>query len=265
MRLKIIAVPLAAATLLCGCSVKEDRGVCPCFVRVDFTGELREPVTARFVDAQSGEQTKQFEGIRFDANGEMYLDNVQVPRREHVIYAWARAEKATVLKDMIVAQPGEEMDSVRTGSAPIDTRAEDAGATVKLNCQYCEIRVVVVGGKASNYPYTFRVNGKVKGVKMIDGSPVDGDFRYTPSMVAGRFSCNVPRQWARENTLTLSVLEDGEVKSVLPLGEWIANTGYNWTAESLVPVDITIDYAKAEIHIKVNDWGLGWSIENFEI
>lgn len=264
MTLRKTAVLIASVALMCGCSVKEDRDSCPCLTTVQFVGYTSEPLRARFFDAVSGEKTDEFNDIRYNLMGEMYLENVNVPRRQHRVDAWCMSEKSTIMQDRIVAMPGEEIDSVRTGSSPLDTRSETAYAVVKLNRQYCEIRVRLVGADAA-YPYNFTVKGKVCGVTITDGRPVDGEFMYMPKVNGGRFTVNVPRQHQRDNTLTLTIKADTEVKAVLPLGEFIAKTGYDWEAESLVPVDITLDYANATVKVRVNDWGLGAVIENYQI
>ena len=264
MSLKIIAASLALTAGLSACSVKENRDDCPCITTVQFAGYTAEPVRARFFDTVTGEKTGEFADIRYNPFHEMILEEVPVPRRQHRVDAWCGAGKSLVQPDRIVALPGAELDSVRTGSSPVDTRAEDAYALVRLNRQYCEIRVAVIGADAA-YPFNFTVGGKVCGVIIKDGKPVDGEFRYDPKLDGGHFTVNVPRQHSGENTLSLTVKDGNIVENVLPLGEFIAATGYDWDAESLVPVDIILDYANAKVSVRVNDWGLGAVIDNYEI
>ena len=38
------------------------------------------------------------------------------------------------------------------------------------------------------------------------------------------------------------------------IGEYIIESGYDWTAESLEDVNVEIDYAKTEVSFTVNDW-----------
>ena len=96
-------------------------------------------------------------------------------------------------------------------------------------------------------PYDIEVWGNVAGVSAWDLMPVLGEFRYAPMQENGVYQVRVPRQ--EDNSLELVMLEipgqagydgeraedDGErvVVDRLPLGEYIARSGYDWTAENL--------------------------------
>ena len=49
---------------------------------------------------------------------------------------------------------------------------------------------------------------------------------------------------------------DGErvVVDRLPLGEYIARSGYDWAAEDLADVHIALDMEKQQVMITVSDW-----------
>ena len=99
-----------------------------------------------------------------------------------------------------------------------------------------------------------------------DLMPVLGEFRYAPMQENGVYQVRVPRQ--EDNSLELVMLEipdqvgydceeipgqvgddgeragdDGErvVVDRLPLGEYIARSGYDWTAEDLADVNVALD------------------------
>lgn len=109
--------------------------------------------------------------------------------------------------------------------------------------------------------------------------PVQGEFRYAPMQKNGVYQVRVPRQV--DNSLELVVLEipdqvgydceeipgqagydgeragdDGErvVVDRLPLGEYIARSGYDWTAEDLADVNVALDLEMQQVMITVSGW-----------
>ena len=77
----------------------------------------------------------------------------------------------------------------------------------------------------------------------------------------GVYQVRVPRQ--EDNSLELVMLEmpdqvghDGEraVVDRLPLGEYIARSGYDWAAEDLADVHIALDMEKQQVMITVSGW-----------
>ena len=110
-------------------------------------------------------------------------------------------------------------------------------------------------------PYRIEVWGNVAGVSAWDLMPLDGDFRFAPSLENGVYQVRVPRQV--DNSLELVMLEipgqvgyDGErvVVDRLPLGEYIARSGYDWTAEDLDDVNVALDLEMQQVMITVSGW-----------
>jgi hypothetical protein len=54
--------------------------------------------------------------------------------------------------------------------------------------------------------------------------------------------------------LELVMLEDSEIVDRLPLGEYIARSGYDWTAENLADVNVALDLEKQQVMITVSGW-----------
>ena len=115
-------------------------------------------------------------------------------------------------------------------------------------------------------------DANVAGVSAWDLMPLDGDFRFAPSLENGVYQVRVPRQV--DNSLELVMLEipdqvgydgeeipgqvgyDGErvVVDRLPLGEYIARSGYDWTAEDLDDVNVALDLEMQQVTITVSGW-----------
>ena len=121
-------------------------------------------------------------------------------------------------------------------------------------------------------PYDIEVWGNVAGVSVWDLMPVQGDFKYAPVQKNGVYQVRVPRQ--EDNSLEMVMLEisrqarndngeipdqvghDGEraVVDRLPLGEYIARSGYDWTAEDLADVNVALDLEMQQVMITVSGW-----------
>ena len=129
-----------------------------------------------------------------------------------------------------------------------------------------------LGEDGYSSPYHIEVWGNVAGVSAWDLMPVQGEFRYAPMQKNGVYQVKVPRQV--DNSLELVMLEipdqvgydgeempgqagdDGErtVVDRLPLGEYIARSGYDWTAEDLADVNVALDLEMQQVMITVSGW-----------
>lgn len=257
-----LALIVLAAVGTGSCSVKEDRSGCPCWADVLFKGDYCTPVTARFVDVQTGKLTREFHSIVPDPDGRMYLSEGEVPRLEHEIIAFCGSGNVMV-DDMITVPKGHEIDSVSSGCASLDTRAESAEAVVVMNRQYAGITVKVAGADDSSYPYSFRVIGNTCGITIPEGLPVPGPFDYYPRLEHGRFTVNVPRQG--DDSLELVVIEGLFEIDRIPLGRMILDGGYDWKKASLDRISVEIDYSRTSCTVLLSGWVPGVENIRYEI
>ena len=184
-------------------------------------------------------------------------------------------------EDEIRVPVGEQMDSLYGFFRMFYTRCESVLCDVELHKEFCTVSFTL-GKDGYTSPYDIEVWGNVAGVSAWDLMPVKGDFRYAPVQENGVYRVRVPRQV--DNSLELVMLEiprqarndnkempdqvgydgrspvgagyDGErtVVDRLPLGEYIARSGYDWTAEDLADVHIALDMEKQQVMITVSDW-----------
>ena len=172
--------------------------------------------------------------------------------------------------DEIRIPAGEQMDSLYGFFKMYHTRCESVLCDVDLHKEFCTVSFTL-GDEGYSSPYDIEVWGNVAGVSAWDLMPVKGDFRYAPVQKNGVYQVRVPRQV--DNSLELVMLEipdqvgrggrspvgagdDGErvVVDRLPLGEYIARSGYDWTAENLEDVHIALDMEKQQVMITVSGW-----------
>ena len=180
--------------------------------------------------------------------------------------------------DEIRVPVGEQMDSLYGFFKMYHTRCESVLCDVELHKEFCTVSFTL-GEDGYSSPYHIEVWGNVAGVSAWDLMPVKGDFRYAPVQKNGVYQVRVPRQ--EDNSLEMVMLEipdqvgydgeeipgqagydgeragdDGErvVVDRLPLGEYIARSGYDWTAEDLADVNVALDLEMQQVMITVSGW-----------
>ena len=165
---------------------------------------------------------------------------------------------------------GEQMDSLYGFFKMYHTRCESVLCDVDLHKEFCTVSFTL-GKDGYTSPYDIEVWGNVAGVSVWDLMPVQGDFRYAPVQKNGVYQVRVPRQ--EDNSLELVMLEmpdqvghDGRfpvgagddcertVVDRLPLGEYIARSGYDWNAEDLADVNVALDLEMQQVMITVSGW-----------
>ena len=292
---------MAVMLFLSSCSIKEDRDRCPCWMTVKMPGQAghdgekvgqdgRSPVGAGDdgcvvlrLRGNSDEDAVDYEyqvteAVRVDVGALEY----EVPRGSVGVSAVAfgneipgragyNGKSAGYDGDEIRIPVGEQMDSLYGFFKMYHTRCESVLCDVELHKEFCTVSFTL-GEDSYTSPYDIEVWGNVAGVSAWDLMPLDGDFRFAPSLENGVYQVRVPRQV--DNSLELVMLEipdqvgydgeempgqagdDGErtVVDRLPLGEYIARSGYDWTAEDLADVNVALDLEMQQVMITVSGW-----------
>ena len=273
---------------LSSCSIKEDRDGCPCWMTVEMPGQAghdgekvgqdgRSPVGAGDGESvvlrlrgNSDEDAVDYEyrvteAVRVDVGALEY----EVPRGSVGVSAVAfgneipgRAgydglkagydgKSAGYDGDEIRVPVGEQMDSLYGFFKMYHTRCESVLCDVELHKEFCTVSFTL-GEEGYSSPYRIEVWGNVAGVSAWDLMPVQGEFRYAPMQKNGVYQVRVPRQ--EDNSLELVMVEDSEIVDRLPLGEYIARSGYDWTAEDLADVNVALDLEMQQVTITVSGW-----------
>ncbi len=266
---------------LSSCSIKEDRDGCPCWMMVEMPDQAghdgekvgqdgRFPVGAGDdgtvvlrLRGNSDEDAVDYEyqvteAVRVDVGALEY----EVPRGSVGVSAVAFGNEipgragydekvAGYDGDEIRVPVGEQMDSLYGFFKMYHTRCESVLCDVDLHKEFCTVSFTL-GMDGYTSPYDIEVWGNVVGVSAWDLMPVKGDFRYAPVQKNGVYQVRVPRQV--DNSLELVMLEDSEIVDRLPLGEYIARSGYDWNAEDLADVSVALDLEMQQVMITVSGW-----------
>ncbi len=297
MNRSLFIMGMAVVMFLSSCFVKEDRDGCPCWMTVEMPGQAgHDGSVVLRLRGNSDEDAVDYaykvtEAVRVDVGALEY----EVPRGSVGVSVVAfgneiagqagNDEKAAGYDggmpdrvghdgksagydgNEIWIPVGEQMDSLYGFFKMYHTRCESVKCDVELHKEFCTVSVTL-GDDGYVSPYGIEIWGNVAGVSAWDLMPLDGDFRYAPSLEDGVYRIRVPRQV--DNSLELVMLEipgqagydgeraedDGEraVVDRLPLGEYIARSGYDWTAKDLADVSVDLDLERQQVMITVSDW-----------
>ena len=244
----IILLP-ALTCCLTACSVKENRAECPCFLIMDFSEVRSSEMRHSDVDIESSDGFLYNDKIPASKYGERHV--VAVPRTGVFLNVSYGSENCFSPGNGFLVTDGQNFPPLYLYSSYLDTDAEVVESKVKMHKEHCRINI---GMKAVSGPFPFSVSveGDICGIGM-DGTPVSGAFSYSPAINdEGTCYVRVPRQTS--SSLILKILDKNDVLRSFSIGEYIIESGYDWTAESLEDVNVEIDYAKTEVSFTVNDW-----------
>ena len=274
---------MAGMLFLSSCSIKEDRDGCPCWMTVDLSDvaesrwkspEVQSSIDYHSVTKSLKSRSNVAENILLRLRGNSDEDAInyeyqvteevkvssgaleyEVPRGAVGVSAVALGREipgqAGYDGDEIRIPVGEQMDSLYGFFKMYHTRCESVLCDVDLHKEFCTVSFTL-GDKGYSSPYDIEVWGNVAGVSAWDLMPVKGDFRYAPVQKNGVYQVRVPRQ--EDNSLELVMLDDDDIVDRLPLGEYIARSGYDWTAENLADVNVALDLEKQQVMITVSGW-----------
>ena len=274
---------MAGMLFLSSCSIKEDRNGCPCWMTVDLSDvaesrwkspEVQSNIEHQDVTKAPESRSNVAENVLLRLRGNSDEDAInyeyqvteevkvssgaleyEVPRGAVGVSAVALGREipgqAGYDGDEIRIPVGEQMDSLYGFFKMYHTRCESVLCDVDLHKEFCTVSFTL-GEEGYSSPYDIEVWGNVAGVSAWDLMPVKGEFRYAPVQKNGVHQVRVPRQV--DNSLELVMLEDSEIVDRLPLGEYIARSGYDWAAEDLADVSVALDLEMQQVMITVSGW-----------
>lgn len=234
--------------LLCaGCSVKEDRGECPCALVLDFS-EV-DTAVIRSADLFVADDA----GLLFDETlmpedfHSSYILNV--PRKSVELGIW-NIDGLPGKGNGLVIPYGEDCPEVYFHTSVVDTDAEAVYETVRMRKNHCvmTVRIAWEESELEEICLIGNVNGYCS-----DGSPSEGDFLYRLEQdYDGECQALLPRQ--TDDSLALEVNDGSGVVKRFALGEYIAQSGYDWKEPDLKDITVELDIAFLQVLLTVQGW-----------
>ena len=248
MRFKVSDMLLSALCFIfcAGCSVKENRNLCPCLLRLDFSEVDTASVNSMDIFVRGGGDLVLSDVVGKENFSEDYL--AYVPRTTLQLCAWAG--RGDALTDDLKIPYGEDCPPVYIHSSRIDAVSESVSETLILRKNFCSMTLNVRMTVQS--AVGLLIIGNVDGYGS-DGRPSQGDF-----MVALHpdekdvFCVSLPRQI--DDSLVMELDTGDEVVKRFPIGLYIAESGYDWNAPELEDITIDMDFALTHLSVMIRGW-----------
>lgn len=244
--------------LCTGCSVKEDRGKCPCLLSLEYSGEEAEITDYCSVRISGADGFFYNADVGF-VGGTTHV--VEVPKGDIGlgIYSFRYGDGRTSDSERCVFEAGNPGITIVEGNEcpPIYMYAssfyageEQHAESFVLHKNYCRVTIKFITSEMIHLG--LKVVGNVCGYG-VGGKPAEGSFSFVPEIGADHLtSVCIPRQ--EDGSLRLYVTDEENVLREFALGEYIVASGYDWNSEDLEDVEVEIDYAYTEAVFRILDW-----------
>ena len=263
----ITLAALTAGSLLAGCTVKEDREPCPCYLNVSFADREKVPEGAE-VDLLGWREAELFRaGIEIAEYDPYWVRGVH--KGFLTLSAYRGVDKVRDDGHLVLIAPGNQADSLYAFHEEVDCTGDMAYSEVVFRKQFCTVHMDILRSAAQLRDFRFLVEGNTCGFDLLDFQPVGGAFRCEPAPESGArvVDFRIPRQADDSMTVTLWYRqEDGGYQDLgtFPLGKYIVRTGYDWKAEELQDVYVVIDLVLGMVTIGVDGWEHGQTFMYYE-
>lgn len=251
LRILTVALPLCTA-----CSVLEEREACPCFLTLDFSSVRSEELMADGFESmevhlifEDGQHIS--EEWRLEDQVEEY--GVEVPRSEICVMVACVKDGGCDERGLTISE-GEECPEIQMFAESFRADVSEGREYVELHRNFC---LLSVGMKTEHNvparPFRVRMNGSVCGYSP-DGIPKEGNFDcMSDASSGGLCSVRIPRQ--KDASLRLEVLfQDSDEVRTFPVGEYIAESGYDWSAPDLEDIFVEMDFSRSGISFSISGW-----------
>lgn len=251
MKSGMSSVLLWLSVIMCiaACSVKEDRGCCPCRIVFDLSG-IGDAADSICLSLASTDGF--FSDCILPAGGESSCYSVEVPKGLYFSNVFYGDQGFFSHSGGLVIPEGEQCPAVHMFSERIEAYGESYVVRPVLSKNYCLARIFLVCEDASDLSFYLRIRGNVNGYGLT-GEPAAGNFSFAPEIGLDGFSeVRLPRQ--RDASLLLDVIEEDKILRTFSLGSIIIESGYDWSARNLEDIELTVDYSKTDVTFIVNGW-----------
>lgn len=254
----MLAVVAAAAG---GCTVKEDRQRCPCFLDLDYRAMLAkdlllgEPGTmdvAVFLPELACRSSYSIEDCP-------EVEEQSVPRSEARVIGVLSSRRQDGVLDSgtkIVYDAGNQIDSVYVHSSVVDCSGEEAVCELHPLKQFSTVFLTDEEDGAILRKYNLVVKGTTCGLDALDLSALSGEYLYTVQEYDrdGGVSVRIPRQTDSRLILEFYDKETYQHLFSAPLGTYLFDAGYDTEAEELQDYTFKINFEQTLVYLRIAGW-----------
>lgn len=239
-------LPFLVLLLSVGCTVFEDRADCPCWLHLDFSSPSCSVYDTLCIMASAGSFAYCAEVPR-DQYGVQH--RIAVPSHDGVSLTVVPKELSSFWKEgRCLAIYGEDFPCMYCLSKLVDTSEPYVCEKVVIHKNFCRIRLFVTAPAGS----TCRVSSLYGGID-LKGEPVKSAYEivFLPDDKSG-VEFRLPRQG--DDSLCLSISDESGTAKNFALGQAIARSGYDWSADDLQDISLTVDYCLAGVNVSCDLW-----------
>lgn len=271
IRNKMACAILGMMMLAPACSVKEDRLECPVYVTV---------LTDQFVIRGMNEGKVCFSSSHvIDREDISFLSFLRDGYRKACPREYARAavfsgaENYTLTEDVLRVIPGQQAGLLWAYGETFSANADEYVIEAEPHKQYCLVQFLFndLTTAPDGYPWRFRIKAACSGMNIYTLEPLEGEYSCPvgPNAVGAWYGV-IPRQKANELLLEVYLPDadnelEGQADYVIDLGRKFESIGYDWTAEDLRDVSVSVGFASVGMTVSVQDWEGDDSYKNIEI
>lgn len=230
-----------------GCTVKEDRSVCPSLLILDFSEVRADLVGSVCLGVTASDGFFFADTVPSASYTEDY--HLNVPRGTVTVNSWAGAEYYDPRSGLRIPE-GEDCPPVYLHHSSLSVEGEVAREVVTMRKNHCRLTINMTGDDMD--VRSLVISGNADGY-YPDGSVSRGVFRYEviPEL-SGSAAAVLPRQY--DNSLLLEIDDGTGIAKIFPIGEYIVESGYDWTAPDLEDITVDLDFAVTCVTLTVRGW-----------
>ena len=244
-----------------GCTVREDRIPCPCYLDIDYREVLGGAWPAGWggcVDVSLYAPPPVWTGNRhFEDCPEVEEVAVDKARIRVVGLVHNRPMRDFLTSGtQITYEPGNQMDSLYVHTEEVDCSGEEACTVLRPRKQFSTLTFTDEDGGALCRNYNLVIRGTTCGLDAADLSAVDGAYLYTVQEDdgTGEIRVRVPRQKQSDLVLEFWDKDDHLKRFSSPVGLYLFASGYDPQAIDLPDYTLRIDFRQALLYLRVADW-----------
>lgn len=250
--IRMYAFPLFAVLVAVSvsCTVLENRSACPCTLYLDMSDPANGVCDTLTVNVWTPEGFSSLISVPRDEYGK--VRTIEIPSRRGagicVIDASASSRYICGAGGGVFIPTGEQCPQAYMYSSFCETGAEWCSDTVRVSKNFCGVTLNFISPDMELYE--IKITGNVSGYSSM-GEPVPGIFEYSPEG-SGQCYFRIPRQ--TDESLQLGISVSGGHEKIFALGQYIRQSGYDWTRRDLEDLAVTIDYASTSLVITIDEW-----------
>lgn len=258
IKLNLLTIGLAAL-LVSSCSVKEDRGDCPSWLTVDYSG-FGAHVGSVIAFGWNSDKVAYSDTCTFDVDSTGFCVH-EVFKAPTVSTVLGAVSNSVVIGNRLMIPKGRSFDPLLAFCERVECNHEESVSIALPQKHYARIRLSLEGG-ADNSPYYFMFVSDVAGIDLLNLMPVKGEFEtYLMPTTDEKCYIDVPRQFADSDALMLHALCDGNIEVSVNLASLLREQGFDWNATNLDDATVVLNYSEAGVGVKIDEWKEGNNLE----